>query len=349
MRTVKEFYHYVSIDPLILERAKFLALCVLYILRGIVYAFIPASYFMKDVENEIIVITGGGYGLGRLLAIRFARLGAKIVIWDLNVENMECTSDMIRKEGGTCHYYQCDVSDPGTVYCTAEKVRQEIGDPTIVIMNAGIVNGTKLLNTPDERIKACFAVNTLSHFWLIKAFMPNMMKKNSGHLVSIDSVSAHFGTYNLVDYTASKSASHRLQDSIAAELKYSGYTGIRVTSVMPYFINTGMFAGATSSMIPILDPDYVADRIVIGIRCNRSNVFVPGYFSILYTLTVAIPYKAYFCFHQAVFGGDMMSKFTGRTISFDLPPTTSCPNGNTITDETNANYLSSSLQKSKVI
>lgn len=331
---VKDYYDLV--DPIVMERAKHLGLCLFYILRSIVYAFIPNSFFEKEVDKEIILITGGGFGLGRLLALRFARLGANIVIWDLNQENMEETANLIRIAGGTCHYYQCDVSIPEKVYAMADVVRSEVGDPTMVIMNAGIVNGSKLLETPDDRIKACFAVNTLSHFWLIKAFLPNMMSLNSGHLVSIDSVSAHFGTYNLVDYTASKSASHRLQDSINAELKYSGFDGIRVTSVMPYFINTGMFAGATSSMIPILDPEYVADKVVTGIRCNRTIVFIPGYFSILYTLTVAIPYKAYFCFHQAVFGGEMMSNFTGR--KKPVPQTTALP----MTEDTkseNGNYL----------
>lgn len=267
---------------------------------------------MKDVSNDTVLITGGGFGLGRLLAERFAKLGSTVVIFDVNEDNMAVTKKHIERAGGTCYSYFCDVSVPQNVYRTAEKVRLQVGDVTMLILNAGIVNGKKLLDLSDDQIKKCFDVNALSHFWCIRAFLEPMMKINSGHIISIDSVSAFYGTYCLTDYCASKAASHRLQDALSSELKYSGYDKVKFTTISPYFMNTGMFAGSHSKVIKILDPEFVANETTDAILLNKSIVFLPKIFGLFITVTSMIPYKAYFSFHEAIFGGDMMSNFTGR-------------------------------------
>lgn len=128
----------------------------------------------------------------------------------------------------------------------------------------------------------------------------------------LQSVSAFYGTYCLTDYCASKAASHRLQDALASELKYSGYDGIRFSSILPYFMNTGMFAGSNSKVIDILEPDYVANECMEAILLNKAVVFLPKIFHVFRALTMMIPIKAYFAFHRSVFGGDMMKNFTGR-------------------------------------
>jgi all-trans-retinol dehydrogenase (NAD+) len=267
---------------------------------------------VKDISNETVLITGGGYGLGRLLAERFAKLGAKVIIWDINEENMKTTCSIVRRAGGLCHYFNCDVSDAKTVYATANKVRKDIGHVSMIVMNAGIVNGKKLLDTSDDQIRKCFDVNVLSHFWIVKAFLPFMMKFKRGHIISIDSVTAYYGTNRLVDYSASKAASHKLQDALYNELKYSGYDGIHITSILPYFISTGMFSGCCSKMISIMEPDYVADECIDAILLNKSVVLLPRIFHFLRWGTMMIPYKAYFAFHETFFGGDMMTKYKGR-------------------------------------
>lgn len=252
-------------------------------------------------------------GLGRILGQKFSRLGCKIVIWDINRTLMEETTNMIRKEGGQCYHYYVDVSDVDQVNATAIKVTQEVGDPNIVIMNAGIVSGKKILHLTPAEIDRCFRVNTLSHFWITRAFLPQMMKTNSGHLVSIDSVTSYFGTSSLTDYSSSKAASHRLQESLTFELKYDGYDGIRVTSVMPYFIKTGMFDGSSSMFLDMLEPEYVAQKTLEGILTNRSTIFIPGVFYVLRSCALSVPFKSYFAFHEFFFGGDMMSGFHGRS------------------------------------
>lgn len=163
-----------------------LLLCVYYVIRSFVYPLIPRRFLVKDVSGEVVLITGGGFGLGRLLAQRFAKLGSKVVIWDVNQDNMDKTKLLVEEADGECHAYYCDVSDPQCVYKTADRVRRDVGHVTLLVMNAGIVNGSKLLDLTDDQIRKCFEVNALSHFWLTKAFLPFMMKINNGHVISID-------------------------------------------------------------------------------------------------------------------------------------------------------------------
>lgn len=289
---------------------------ILYAVRAIIYPFIPSK--LKDVSKETVLITGGGHGLGRLLATKFAKLGSRVIIWDINESNMEETKEAIEREtngSGRVYSYYCDVSKPACVYEVAEEVRKEVGDPTMIVLNAGIVNGKKLLDLPDESIIRCFNVNILSHFWIVKAFLKSMMAANYGHIISIDSVASYYGTYYLTDYSASKAASHRLQDALSSEMKYSGYDGIRFSSIMPYFMSTGMFDGSKSRFFSIMDPEYVARKTMDAILKNRAVVFIPRIFNTLCVGTMIIPYKSFFSFHNAVFGGEMMEGFQGNVSS----------------------------------
>lgn len=144
-----------------------LLVLVYYWLEGIVLFFVPKSLRYKSVENEVVLITGGGSGLGRLLAVRFARLGAKVVVWDLNQSGIDETCRLVKQLGREpAAGYTCDVSDRNAVYETANRVRQEVGPVTILVNNAGIVSGKRFLEVPDEKIIKTFEVNAISHFWV---------------------------------------------------------------------------------------------------------------------------------------------------------------------------------------
>lgn len=143
-----------------------------YLLKAIVLFFIPKCLRFKDVSNDIVLITGGASGIGRLMAIKFAKLGAKVVIWDLNPAGLEETAKMIeelrskRENVGKCHHYQVDISNRMSVYAAAERVKQELGTVTILVNNAGVVTGKRFLECQDEQIVKTFDVNILAHFWV---------------------------------------------------------------------------------------------------------------------------------------------------------------------------------------
>ena len=144
-----------------------IAVLLYYWLEGIVLFFIPRSLRYKKVDDDIVLITGGGSGLGRLLAVKFATLGAKVVLWDLSQTGLDETCRLVKQvTKGPVYSYVCDVSDRNAVYDTANRVRQEVGVVTILVNNAGIVSGKRFLETPDEKIIKTFEVNAISHFWV---------------------------------------------------------------------------------------------------------------------------------------------------------------------------------------
>lgn len=112
----------------------------------------------------------------------------------------------------------------------------------MLINNAGVVSGRALLDTPDELIERSFSVNTLAHFWTVKAFLPTMLENDHGHIVSIASMASHVGIPKLIDYCASKFAAFGFDEALRLELEVMGAEGVHTTAICPYFIQeTGMF------------------------------------------------------------------------------------------------------------
>ncbi|CAA2991143.1 Hypothetical predicted protein, partial [Olea europaea subsp. europaea] len=142
-----------------------------YLIKAILLFFVPRCLYAKDVSKETVLITGGASGLGRLFAKRFAKLGATVVVWDLNLAGLEETTKMIeelrskKEKVGKCYHYQVDISDRFKVYAAAERVRREVGDVTMLVNNAGIVTGKRFLELRDEQIQKTFDVNAIAHFW----------------------------------------------------------------------------------------------------------------------------------------------------------------------------------------
>ncbi|XP_054720296.1 short-chain dehydrogenase/reductase family 16C member 6-like isoform X2 [Uloborus diversus] len=267
-------------------------LLIYYWIESMVLALVPKRLRFKDISNDIALITGGGSGIGRLLAVRFAKHGAKIVVWDLNLSAAEETAKIVRSNGGEAYAYCCDVSKPEKVYEAAGKVKKEVGKITILVNNAGIVTGKRFLDCPDHMIQKTFEVNAISHFWTCKAFLPDMMTDNNGHIVSIASMAGLAGVVKLTDYCASKFAAVGFEESLRLELYSEGYDGIHSTVVCPYFINTGMFDGAKPGLFTMMTPEYVADEIVSAVLVNQEVLLLPKTFNLLIALKAMFPAKA---------------------------------------------------------
>ncbi|NXR56328.1 RDH10 dehydrogenase, partial [Hippolais icterina] len=137
--------------------------------------------------------TGAGSGLGRLFALEFARRRALLVLWDINTQSNEETAGMVRhiyremaEEAAAgapgvagdgekdvlphcnlqVYTYTCDVGKRENVYLTAERVRKEVGEVSVLVNNAGVVSGHHLLECPDELIERTMMVNCHAHFWV---------------------------------------------------------------------------------------------------------------------------------------------------------------------------------------
>ncbi|KAH6937229.1 hypothetical protein HPB50_026014 [Hyalomma asiaticum] len=147
-----------------------LFLVLYYIAEAIVVKLVPRKYLhRKSVAGETVLVTGAGSGIGRLLSLRFAQRGARLVLWDIDRAGNEETARLIREAGGKAWPYVCNVAESKTVYETAARVREDVGRVDIVVNNAGVVSGKRLLDLPDEMIARTFQINALSHYWAARA------------------------------------------------------------------------------------------------------------------------------------------------------------------------------------
>ncbi|XP_027416422.1 short-chain dehydrogenase/reductase family 16C member 6 [Bos indicus x Bos taurus] len=263
----------------LLDTSIFLGKFLYYFLESLYYKIIPKK--KKDVTGEIVLITGAASGLGRLLAIKFASLGAILVLWDINEEgNME-TCRMIKEERDAKVFaYTCDCSNRQDVYRVADQVKKEVGNVTILINNAGVVTGREFLKTPDHMVERSFLVNVMSHFWTYKAFLPAMLEANHGHLVCISSFAGIVGINGLSDYCASKFAAYGFAESLHFELKLLQKSKINTTIVCPYFIKTGMFEGCSTKyplLLPMLTQEYAAQSILNAILEEQLYLIMPRF------------------------------------------------------------------------
>ncbi|NXV10932.1 RDHE2 dehydrogenase, partial [Cepphus grylle] len=194
-------------------------------------------------------------------------------------------------------------------------VKKEVGDVSILINNAGIVTGKAFLDCPDSLVEKSMEVNIMAHFWTYKAFLPAMIASNHGHLVSIASAAGLTGVSSLSDYCASKFAAVGFAESVDLEMRVLGKSGIKTTIVCPYFINTGMFDGCRSKwprLLPGLEPEYVADKIMTAIRRDQEIVLLPRILYFFLILKHLVPVKLSILFLDYFGNLHVMDNFKGR-------------------------------------
>lgn len=222
-----------------------------------------------DLAEEVIVITGGVEGLGGLLAETYGMRSANIAVLDVQ----EVDRDESEDKGVV--YYKCDVGDAKQVEAAAAKIVEELGAPTILINNAGIVHASSIIDTAAEDVERTFRVNTLSHFHTIRTFLPYMLKEGRGTIVTVSSVLGHLGAANLSAYTASKAALLALHHSLRAELAQNpDAKHIKTILVTPGQMGTKMFAGLqtpSNFLAPVVTPAEIGKDIIKLIERGESG------------------------------------------------------------------------------
>ena len=272
---------------------------------------------MSEINGRHIVITGGASGIGRLMAQKLAALGGRISLWDIDQENLDkVVAELNTTARGPAQGFLCDVARRDTVYRVAAQTTDAAGPVDILINNAGVVSGARLLDLADEKIEATFAINTLSLFWTTKAFLPQMVERNRGHVVTISSAAGLIGVPKLADYSASKWAAMGFDESLRAELRQIA-PEVRTTVVCPYYIDTGMFKGVRSRfpwLLPILNENAVAERIVGAIRRDKRRLIMPPFVYLVPPMRL-FPVRAFDWVTEFLGVNASMDEFKGRGVS----------------------------------
>lgn len=271
----------------LLDLILLLPLLIVFCIESFIKRLIPKK--KKSVAGEIVLITGAGHGIGRLTAYEFAKLNTKLVLWDINKNGIEETAAKCRKLGAQVHPFVVDCSQREEIYSAARKVKEEVGDVSILVNNAGVVYTADLFATQDPQIEKTFEVNVLAHFWTTKAFLPAMMKNNHGHVVTVASAAGHTVVPFLLAYCSSKFAAVGFHRALTDELAALGRTGVRTSCLCPNFINTGFIKNPSTNLGPTLEPEEVVEHLMHGILTNQKMIFIPGSIAVLTVLERMFP------------------------------------------------------------
>lgn len=268
---------------------------------------------MTDLKDSRVLITGAASGIGWLMAQRFAREGARLALWDINQAGLQDKQKQLQAEGFDAEIFVCDLSHAHSIDQAAELTKARMDGIDILINNAGIVSGKYFDDLTSQDIERTFAVNTLSLFRLTKIWLPGMKQRNRGHIVTIASAGGISGTSKLVDYCSSKFAAVGFDESLRTELKRLK-SKVQTTVVCPFYINTGMFAGVKTRfpwLLPILEPDYVVEKITKAIRKNHRRVIMPRFVYSAW-MTKILPVSIYDMLMDYFGVSRSMDEFTGR-------------------------------------
>jgi len=274
---------------------------------------------MRSVQGKRILVTGAAMGMGRLFAERaIAEQASTVVLWDVNEAALNETLTELANDAVEVSGYVVDVADAASVADAAAAVLDEFDRVDVLINNAGVVRGNKYFWETDlERdTKFTIDVNTLGPMYVAHAFLPAMIAApDECRVLNLASAAGFTPNPRMAVYAASKWAVIGWSDSVRLELKQAGLDHVKVTTVCPYYVRTGMFEGAKSApLLPLLDPVDVVEEAWTGMLAGRPFVVLPKTVMLSEMLKGVVPTGVRDFIADHVIGVyHTMEDFTGRT------------------------------------
>lgn len=211
--------------------------------------------------------------MGALVVKGLAAKGVKVAVLDVqplpqDLENSPHVS-----------FFKCDITAADEVKDTAVAVKSSLGTPSILCNNAGIADAHEILDASPTWLHKLFDVNLVSHFYLIQAFLPDMIKQKKGHIVSTASMASFVGCAGLVDYCATKAGVLALHEGLTQELKHRYNAPFIKTSIVhPIYVRTKLITSYADSLrrnrAIVIEPETVSNAIVKQILSGRSGQIV---------------------------------------------------------------------------
>lgn len=194
---------------------------------------------MSQLANQIAVVTGAGRGIGRGIALAFAKEGADVVCVSRTLENSEKAAAEIRALGRKAWACAVDVANAAAVAEAAAKILEDTTRVDILVNNAGVTRDGLVMRMSEEDWDAVLDTNLKGAFLFTKAFSRAFLKQRSGRIINIASVVGLIGNAGQANYTASKAGLIGLTKSLAREF---ASRGVNVNAIAPGFIDTDMTA-----------------------------------------------------------------------------------------------------------
>jgi 3-oxoacyl-[acyl-carrier protein] reductase len=191
-----------------------------------------------ELDGHVAIVTGAGRGIGRATALELARLGADVVIAELDAAAAERTAGEVTALGRRALALPVDVTRRTELRAIAERARAELGRIDILVNNAGIYRAAAPLDVTEEHWDAVLAINARAVFFASQAVLPVMIAQKRGCIVSVSSMAGKIGSRTNLPYNASKAAVISITKSLA--LAHAA-DGVRVNCVCPGFVETDMW------------------------------------------------------------------------------------------------------------
>ena len=235
-------------------------------------AFLGNRYPTIELTNAVVLISGAGRGIGRATAELFASKGARVAVADVD---RAAADEAAASIGTSTTAYTLDVRSRESW----DKVLADLGRVDVLVNNAGIMPVASLLDETDDIIAATMDINVLGLVHGMRAVVPSMIERKSGHVVNVSSLAGKLPVPGLAIYNASKFGAVGLTQT--ARLEFAPH-GVSVSGVLPSAVRTGLSSGIQLGHgMPTVDPEDIAAAVLRTCETRKAEVPVPGYLSVL--------------------------------------------------------------------
>lgn len=282
---------------------------------------------MRSVSGLMVAITGGAMGMGKIYAEKAVDEGAAaVILLDVNADAMAATAKELEARAAgmapagaattAIHSFVVDLASRNDIAKVTAKIRQKVGDPDVLINNAGIIRSSLFWEHDAEKdIELTMNINALAAMYLSREFLPGMIaKKSECRILNVASAAGTLSNPRMSVYAASKWAMIGWSDSVRLELERTGHKHVNVTTFAPSYISTGMFEGVRGPLLtPIMTPVRATTAAWKAMLKGRPMLMKPWTVGFGRALKGLMPTRAWDVVAGSVFKVySSMDKFTGR-------------------------------------
>jgi len=247
------------------------------------------------IKGSLVLVTGASSGMGAAIAKAMAKVGGRLVLLARRKETLDKVAADISSAGGKARTYPVDLADADAVAAVASRIAQELGTPDIIVNNAGAGRWLFVDETSPAEAVEMMAVPYFAAFNVTHAFLPAMLKRNSGHIVNISSVGSRFVWPGATAYLAARWAVRGFTEALRADLDG---TGIGVTLYESGVVKSPYWEHNPGSrervpkmgnLVPELTPEQVGNAIVRGVERNKRLIVIPFLMKLTYWQHAVFP------------------------------------------------------------
>jgi short-subunit dehydrogenase len=247
---------------------------------------------LVDYNGLTALVTGASSGIGKLLALRFAREGANVVLVARRAKELEAVAEEVERMGRKSLVLPCDVAQRDRVFAAAEEALARFGSVDVLVNNAGYGHHRPFLGWDLDDMERMMSVNYLGALYWTKALLPRMVEERRGWIVFIASVAGKIGVPEESAYAASKFAMVGLAEALSIEVEDAG---VHVLTVCPGTIRTDFFDEEALARMPpvarrsMVDPDPLIEAIMKALARGKHEITFPRSLTAAYVVRAVAP------------------------------------------------------------